>query len=96
MVQLFYLLSTYSGSDFIGPITTYDFHFLSGAPNIRNSYSTLLRPFDLYIWSWFLASVTVISFLLIIIDRIHNKISKQLVKEDTLQCKGNIVNAEMR
>ena len=96
MVHTFYHPFAYNGSDFIGPITTYDFHFLSGAPNIRNSYLTLLRPFDLYVWSCLIASVTAISFLLIIINKIHNKISNQPIKEDTLQSRNKIVNAEMR
>ena len=96
MVHHFYLTFTYNGSDFLGPITTYDFHFLSGAPNIRNSYLTLLRPFDIYVWLCFIASVTAVSILLIIIDKIHNKISNQPVKEGTLQSINNVVNAEMR
>ena len=96
MVQIFYHPFAYSGGDFFGPITTHDFHFLSGAPNIRNSYLTLLRPFDLYVWYCFIASVTAMSIALIIINKIHNKISNQPMKEDTLQSRNDMVNAKMR
>ena len=96
MVQIIYHPFAYSGSDFFGPITTHDFHFLSGAPSIRNSYLTLLRPFDHYVWNCFIASVAAISIILTIINKIHSKISIQPIKEDTLQSRNNMVNAKKR
>ena len=95
MVGQFYHLDTYKRSDYIGPITSYDFHFLSGAPHIRNNYFTLLRPFDQYVWSCFIASVTAVSISLIIINKIHNKISNQPIKEDPLQSRNSVADVEL-
>ena len=87
MVHVFYHPTTYIGNDFIGPVTTYDFPFISGAPLTKNNYLTLFRPYDSYVWGFLIASVVTISLSLILINKIHNKISDEPyhMRESALQ-----------
>ena len=87
MVHVFYTPKTYIGNDFIGPVTTYDFPLWSGAPLTKNNYLTLFRPYDSYVWGLLIASVVAVSLSLILINKIHNKISDEPyhVQESALQ-----------
>ena len=85
LLQLNYEAVLESGNDFIGPVGRYDFHFLQGAPKVRSSYSTLIRPFDKYVWYFLLASVVAISFALIFINRVYSKLTKEIMKETPFQ-----------
>ena len=85
LVTTLYASNTYLGNDFIGPVTSYDFHFMSGAPLTRNNFFTLFRPFDPYVWGFLLASVVVVSVSLIYINKVYNALSSESVKETPLQ-----------
>ena len=85
MVNVLYHAPTYNGNDFIGPVSKYDFHFLSGAPLRKNNYLTLLRPYDSYVWGFLITSVVTVSLSLILINKIHNKFSDEPIKESALQ-----------
>ena len=89
LLQLNYEAVLESGNDFIGPVGRYDFHFLQGAPKVTSSYSTLIRPFDKYVWYFLLASVVAISFALIFINRVYSKLTKELMKETPFQSTSN-------
>ena len=92
MVHVFYNATSYLQNDFIGPVTTYDFHFLSGAPLPRNNLLTLFRPFDPNVWGFLLASVVAVSISLIFINKMHNAMSNEPVKETPLQSKNKLDN----
>ena len=64
-------------NDFIGPIGSYDFHFVSAAPLERNPGFTLARPFDSYTWALIAASVMGVSMSLILIDKMHASLSTE-------------------
>ena len=64
-------------NDFIGPIGSYDFHFVSAAPLERKEYLTLVRPFDSYTWALLAASVVGVSMSLILIDKMHASLSTE-------------------
>ena len=85
MVTTLYDSETYIGNDFIGPVTSYDFHFLSSAPHTRNNFLTIIRPFDQYVWGLLLASIVVVSVSLIYINKAYNAMSSETVKETPLQ-----------
>ena len=85
MVLIFYDSNTYLGNDFIGPVSSYEFHFLSGAPHTRNNFLTIIRPFDPYVWGFLLASVVVVSVSLIYINKVYNAMSSESVEETPLQ-----------
>ena len=85
MVLIFYDSNTYLGNDFIGPVSSYEFHFLSGAPHTRNNFLTIIRPFDPYVWGFLLASVVVVSVSLIYINKVYNAMSSESVKETPVQ-----------
>ena len=90
MVHVFYNATSYLQNDFIGPVTTYDFHFLSGAPLPRNNLLTLFRAFDLYVWGLLVASVVAVCISLIFINNMHNTLSNEPVKETPLQSRVEI------
>ena len=85
MVTTLYASNTYLGNDFIGPVTSHDFHFLSGAPHTRNNFSTIFKPFDPYVWGFLLTSIVVVSVSLIYINKVYNSLSSESVKETPLQ-----------
>ena len=85
MVTTLYASNTYLGNDFIGPVISYDFHFLSGAPHTRNNFLTIFRPFDPYVWGFLLASIVVVSISLIYINKVYNSLSSESVKETPFQ-----------
>ena len=74
-----------SKNDFIGPVGTYDFHFISGAPQERDNFKTLILPFDEYIWAFLVMSVVLVSITLIFINKIYATFSKESSKESMLE-----------
>ena len=68
-------------NEFIGPVGSYDLHFISGAPPERKDYLTFIMPFDSYTWAFTLTSVVGVSIVWIIIDKIHTTLSHESSKE---------------
>ena len=64
-------------NDYIGPVGSYDFHFISAAPPERKEYLTLTRPFDSITWALIATSVVGVSITLILIDKVHARWSKE-------------------
>ena len=73
MVRLIYNTGAYMKNDFFRPLGTYDFHFISGAPNLTPSYLTIFQPFDQYVWISTLISIIAVTVTLIGIDKIYAK-----------------------
>ena len=84
MAHLFYSPWSYLGSDFIyvGEMSIY---FLSGAPNIQTSYTTLLRPFNSQVWGFLLVSLVSVSITLILINKVHRTLSDDVMGETPFQ-----------
>lgn len=82
-----YSSSFFQTSEFIGPITSHNFHFLTAAPETRKNYLTLFRPFDSYVWGLLITSVVAVSLSLTIINKMNNKWSNQPLKETPFQSK---------
>ena len=87
MVKLSYNWLRYQKNDYIGPVGSYDFHFISGAPAERNKYLALVRPFDLYTWAFIIASVAAVTVSLIVIEKLQAKWTKQPSNDTVFQCK---------
>ena len=85
LVHVLYASETYVQNDFIGPLTTYDIHLMSGAPKPRSNMLTLIKPFDPSVWRLLIASVVAVSISLVLINKIDNKISNKQVQETPLQ-----------
>ena len=85
MVRLTYLLAIRLKIDFIGPIGTFDIHLLSGAPPRTNVYYTLIKPFGPTVWAFILASLVVISIILIFINHVYATWTKEHLKESPFQ-----------
>ena len=83
----------YQGSDFIGPIGTYDIYFVANAPPERKEYLTLVKPFDSYIWVFTAASVVGVSISLILINKMHATWSNESSTETIFQSIMKIYSA---
>ena len=77
ILKLSYHPLRYLRNDFIGPVGSYDFHFISAAPPERKEYLTLTMPFDSYTWALIAASVVGVSMSLILIDKMHASLSRE-------------------
>ena len=76
-------------NDFLGPVGTYNFRFLSAPPKKIHNYLTLLNPFDGYVWALLIASVLAITITLIIIDTAYtswtNTSKKDIIYQSTFR-----------
>ena len=59
----------FARSDFIGPLDTYDYHFISAAPRRISGWLFLITVFDPPTWAFLFASVVAVSIALISINR---------------------------
>ena len=71
LTQSIYRQGVAEYNDFLGPVGTYNFRFLSATPKKIQNYLTLINPFDGYIWAFLLASVLAVTITLIIIDTVY-------------------------
>ena len=55
-------------NDYLRPLGTYDFHFISATPDEIQNYLTLINPFDGYIWAFLLTSVVAVCITFTLID----------------------------
>ena len=81
MAKHFYDPRHYLKNEFVGPVGSYEVHFVSGKPPERTDYLTFIMPFDSYTWVFTLTSVVGVSIVLIIIDKIHMTLSLESSKE---------------
>ena len=70
----------YLKTDFIGPLTTYNIHFMSGAPNKLQDNLTIFRPFDCHVWAFLIASLMAVTAALIFINKMHATLYKEPVQ----------------
>ena len=56
-------------NNYLRPIGSYDFHFLSAPPKEIQNHLILINPLDGYTWAFLLASVVAIAITLILIDK---------------------------
>ena len=87
MTHTLYHPNTYRQNDFIGPVGSWDFRFISGAPQKRQAYLTLIKPFDTYIWAFLLASVVAVTITLIIANKMFETWADVSLNETTFQSK---------
>lgn len=87
MVKLSYAPHRYLKNDYIGPIGSYDIHFLSGVPPERKEYLTLILPFDSFTWALIMASVIGVFATLILTNVICSMLPIESSHETVFQCK---------
>ena len=80
----------YQSNDFIWPIGSYDFHFISGVPPERNEYLTLVLPYDSFTWAFIIASLVGVTITLILIDKLQANWTKQPSNDTVFQCKSEV------
>ena len=85
LVQTFYDWNLFLKNTFIGPVGYYDFHFISGVPQEVQKWLTVIRPFDIYIWAFLLASWVAVTIALIYINKIYSSWLKGSTKDTPYQ-----------
>ena len=68
----FFLNDFFLNNDFIGPLGTYDFPFLSGAPRERSNYLSIIKPFDNWVWASTWGSTVAVTFALLLINVVYS------------------------
>ena len=71
MLQFFYHSNTFLMNDFIGPVGTYDFHFLTAAPRERSNFLSIIHPFNNSVWAWTWGSTVAVTIALLIINVVY-------------------------
>ena len=79
-VQLFFI-----HNDVLGPLETYDYSFISAAPQEVIGLLALISIFDQLTWAFLLASVFAVTLALVTINRLSN----MSPRETTYQSKIN-------
>ena len=82
----------YLKNNFIGPVGSYEFHFVSGAPPTRNDNLSLFWPFDQYVWAFLIASAVTVSITLILINKVHPTLSNEASRETSFKSNSNGAN----
>ena len=62
---------TFQLNDFTASVGAYEHHFLSGSPEEKNDWRTIINPFDKYVWSFLLASVVTTTTIMILVNKIQ-------------------------
>ena len=83
-----YLPRYFIQNDFIGPLDTFDFHFISAAPQEISGYLALIRIFDPTTWAFVFASGVAVVIVLVTTTKMQetwlNTASKESVYEGTM------------
>lgn len=69
----------------MGPVGSYDFHVLYGAPNQINDLLKLVKPFNNEIWVFLMVSLVTVCISLILINKTYAIISRSPNTETTYQ-----------
>ena len=77
----------YFKNNIIGPVSSQEMYFLTGAPPERQGYLTFIMPFDFYTWALTLASVVGVSIALILNDKIVRTWSQEPSKKSIFMSK---------
>ena len=77
--------SAYVKNDLIGPVGSYEFHFVSGAPPTINDNLSLFWPFDQYVWAFLIASAVAVSITLVLINKVHANLSNEPPRDTPFQ-----------
>ena len=74
-------------NDYLRPLGTYDFRFVTANPDMIQNYLTLINPFDGYVWAFLLASVVAVSITFTLIDTTYASWSNTSKKDILYQSK---------
>ena len=64
-------LDTFQLNDFTASVGAYEHHFLSGSPEEKNDWRTILNPFDKYVWAFLLVSIVTATTIMILVNKIQ-------------------------
>ena len=80
LIRTEYQKGQFPDREFMRPIGEISLHFLSRAPQPTQSYLTIMRPCDKYVWILLAISVVSITLTLIVVDFSHAKMTGTFVK----------------
>ena len=77
----------YRLNDFLFHIGNYDFSLLSARPEKTLGYTTMLKPFDIYVWIFIGISVISVMSVMVIIEKSFDTWVKNSSRSYIHQCK---------
>ena len=80
LIRKEYQKEQFPDREFMRPIGEISLHFLSRAPQPTQSYLTIMRPCDKYVWILLAISVVSITLTLIVVDFSYAKMTGTFVK----------------
>ena len=82
-----YMLETYHLNDYLFHIGNYDFHIISAIPEKTTDFSTMLKPFDVYIWLFIGISTIAIMLTMMAIEMTFCAYMEKNARTSIHQCK---------
>ena len=81
------MLETYRLNDYLIHIGNYDHHIISAIPEKTTDFSTMLKPFDVYIWIFIGISTIAIMLTLMTIEMTSGAYLGKYARTSIHQCK---------
>ena len=72
LVREFYRPYISAQNDYLGTVGSYDFHTLSTPPEKALDYTTMVRPFDMYVWIAMGVSLMIVISTFIMIETVSS------------------------
>ena len=87
-----YLLDTYRLNDYLFHIGSLNFIILTANPERMLDYTTILKPYDIYIWMLILISVFTVMFTMVAISQTSSLWIENSARTSIHQCKMTFVH----
>ena len=82
-----YMSDIYRLNDFLFHIGNYNYRIVSAIPEKALSYTTMLKPFDIYIWTSIVVSVASVLITMVAIEKNWDMLMGNLAGNSIHQCK---------
>ena len=83
---------TYRLNDFLFHIGNYHYRIISAIPEKALTYTTMLKPFDIYIWVFIVVSVLSVLLIMMAIEETWGTWMGTTGKTSIHQCMCNLIN----
>ena len=86
LIREMYLYDTYRLNDYLFHIGTLNFRILTASPKRMLDYTTLLKPYDSYIWMSIFISIFAVMFTMVAISHTSSTWIKNSARNSIHQC----------
>ena len=91
LIREMYLFDTYRLNDYLFHIGSLNFIILTANPERMLDYTTILKPYDTYIWMLILISVFTVMFTMVAISQTSSLWIENSARTSIHQCKMKLV-----